>query len=171
MQTPPEGKNPMQHLRKAKDEGFTLIELLIVIIILGILAAIVVFAVGTTRSDSIKATCKTDVKSIQLAAEAYKTKNGAYPVKTTGAGGTSGQAKLTDGTVGGTLKGWPGGTSATNDDLVLAYSAGGADTDGTTYTIAVTGKNFSGATHTVTDLSPDSGTGSPTPVDTACTTN
>jgi len=164
----------MQHHRKAKDEGFTLIELLIVIIILGILAAIVVFAVGSTRSDSVKATCKTDVKSIQLAAEAYKTKNGAYPVDT-GSGGSlvTGQAKLSDATVGGTLKGWPGGTSSSNDDLVFAY-AGGAS--GATYTVTVSGKNFSGSTHVVTDSAPDSGTGTgsasnPYSVDQACTTN
>jgi len=161
----------MQHHRKAKDEGFTLIELLIVIIILGILAAIVVFAVGSTRSDSIKATCKTDVKSIQLAAEAYKTKNGAYPVTTTGSGGSTGQAKLSDATVGGTLKGWPGGTSST-DDLMFVYASSG----GTTYTVTVSGKNFSGSTHVVSDTSPDSGTGTntttdPYSVDQACTTS
>lgn len=158
----------MQHYRKAKDEGFTLIELLIVIIILGILAAIVVFAVGSTRGDSIKATCKTDVKSIQLAAEAYKTKNGAYPVKSgSGASAVSGQAKLTDPTVGGSLKSWPGGTS-TSDDIFLTYAAGSSDTDGTSYTIVIKGKNYPAAGNSVTDTSPDSGTGS---IDTACTTS
>jgi len=147
----------MQHQRKAKDEGFTLIELLIVIIILGILAAIVVFAVGSTRSDSVQATCKTDVKSIQLAAEAYKTKNGAYPVTTTGSGGSTGQAKLSDGSVGGTLKGWPGGTVGdANADLTFAYSSSA----GATYTIAIGGKNVSGS---VTDTSTD------TQISTACT--
>jgi prepilin-type N-terminal cleavage/methylation domain-containing protein len=65
---------------KRNEEGFTLIELLIVIIVLGILAAIVVFAVGTTRSDAVKSACKTDYKSIQLSAEAINTNNGSYPV-------------------------------------------------------------------------------------------
>ena len=41
---------------KRNEEGFTLIELLIVIIVLGILAAIVVFAVGSTKSDAAKST-------------------------------------------------------------------------------------------------------------------
>ncbi|MCA1842933.1 MAG: prepilin-type N-terminal cleavage/methylation domain-containing protein [Actinobacteria bacterium] len=64
---------------KRNEEGFTLIELLIVIIVLGILAAIVVFAVGSTRTDAVKSACKTDYKSIQLSAEAMNTRNGVYP--------------------------------------------------------------------------------------------
>lgn len=68
-----------KRLRSELDAGFTLIELLIVIVILGILAAIVVFAVGSTRGDAVANSCKTDVKSVELAAEAYYTKNGSYP--------------------------------------------------------------------------------------------
>lgn len=60
-------------------EGFTLIELLIVITILGILAAIVVFAVGTTTSDAKTNACQTDVKTVQTAVEAFKAQTGAYP--------------------------------------------------------------------------------------------
>src|SRR5205823_14133752 len=71
----------VEQLRKkrAEEGGFTLIELLIVIIILGILAAIVVFAVGNTRKDSVANSCKTDVKSVELSAEAVNTKAGSYP--------------------------------------------------------------------------------------------
>ena len=64
---------------KRNEEGFTLIELLIVIIVLGILAAIVVFAVSGTRKDAVASSCKTELKSIQLSAEAMNTKNGIYP--------------------------------------------------------------------------------------------
>jgi len=152
----------MHQLRKAKDEGFTLIELLIVIIILGILAAIVVFAVGSTRGDSLQATCKTDVKSIQLAAEAYKTKNGAYPVTTTGNGGSTGQAKLSDATVGGTLKGWPGGDPTdTSTDLAFVYASTGTP-DGSGYKITISGKNYGTGSHVVLDTDND------TTVTTAC---
>ncbi|MCU1624765.1 MAG: type pilus assembly protein PilA [Frankiales bacterium] len=63
---------------EGREAGFTLIELLIVIVILGILAAIVVFAVGSARDDSVKASCKADTKTINTASEAYKAKNGAY---------------------------------------------------------------------------------------------
>src|SRR4051794_29731616 len=65
-------------LEDGRQAGFTLIELLIVIVILGILAAIVVFAVGSARDDSVKASCKADVKTINTAEEAYKAKTGSY---------------------------------------------------------------------------------------------
>jgi type II secretion system protein G len=61
------------------DGGFTLIELLIVIVILGILAAIVVFAVGSATSDSKVSACKADKNNVDTALEAYKAKNGVYP--------------------------------------------------------------------------------------------
>src|SRR4051795_8580622 len=64
---------------KRSGQGFTLIELLIVIIVLGILAAIVVFAVGRTRHDSAVGSCKHDVRSVQTSAEAINIKTGAYP--------------------------------------------------------------------------------------------
>ena len=53
------------------DEGFTLIELLIVIVILGVLAGIVVFAVGGINDTSKVSACKADVKTIETASEAY----------------------------------------------------------------------------------------------------
>ena len=68
----------LQKLRPRKDEGFTLIELLIVIIVLGILVAIVLFSLGTFKSDSSLAACKADVKQIRTAETAYFAKNNAY---------------------------------------------------------------------------------------------
>ena len=70
-----------RRLPDTSHEGFTLIELLIVIVILGILAGIVVFAVGSAKSDSVSSSCKADVKSVNTAAEAYKATNGAYPIQ------------------------------------------------------------------------------------------
>ena len=61
------------------DEGFTLIELLIVIVILGILAAVVVFAVGGVTNNGTLAACKADVTSVTTAAEAYLAQNGQNP--------------------------------------------------------------------------------------------
>src|SRR3954454_4038146 len=72
----------MSSIRKARelrDEGFTLIELLIVIVVLGILAGIVVFGVGTFKSDSEAAAKAADCKTVSVAAEAYNAKTGAYP--------------------------------------------------------------------------------------------
>jgi prepilin-type N-terminal cleavage/methylation domain-containing protein len=58
--------------RLAKDQdGFTLIELLIVIVILGVLAGIVVFAVGGINDSSKTSACKADQKTVETASEAY----------------------------------------------------------------------------------------------------
>lgn len=65
---------------RANDDGFTLIELLIVVVILGVLAGIVVFAVSAFRTDGVAAACKSDVKSVEVASEAYYAKNAfTYP--------------------------------------------------------------------------------------------
>ena len=65
--------------RARGEEGFTLIELLIVIAILGILAGVVVFAVGGTTESAKKNSCKIDRQTIETAAEAFKADNGVYP--------------------------------------------------------------------------------------------
>ena len=64
---------------RRNEDGFTLIELLIVIVVLGILAGIVVFGVGTFRQDATAAACKADAKTVEVAAEAYNAKTGGYP--------------------------------------------------------------------------------------------
>jgi len=62
------------------ERGFTLVELLIVIVILGILAGIVVFAVGNLTSNAKTNACGTEKATISTALEAYKANTGAYPV-------------------------------------------------------------------------------------------
>jgi general secretion pathway protein G len=64
---------------RKNDAGFTLIELLIVIVILGILAAVVVFAVNGLSDRGKTAACQADKTTTQVAVEAYYAKNSGYP--------------------------------------------------------------------------------------------
>jgi prepilin-type N-terminal cleavage/methylation domain-containing protein len=64
---------------RKNDKGFTLTELLIVIVILGVLTGIVVFAVGAFSDRGVKAACSADKRQVQTAVEAYYAKNGSYP--------------------------------------------------------------------------------------------
>lgn len=56
-------------------KGFTLIELLVVIVILGILAAVVVFAVGGIQGRGQDSACEVEERSIKTAVEAYRAQN------------------------------------------------------------------------------------------------
>lgn len=56
---------------RREDRGFTLIELLIVIIILGVLAAIVVFSVRGITDKGEESACKTSKSIVATAYEAY----------------------------------------------------------------------------------------------------
>lgn len=133
-----------KRLSEAREGGFTLIELLIVIVILGILAAIVVFAIGSTRGDSLASSCKTNFKSIELSAEAIKTKKGKYPVYTWSSSSTDATNPLVAGAGSGSpvvpfnngavLKTYP----TAGNDYQLVYSA---SSPGDTFTITVQKRN------------------------------
>ena len=69
-----------QRIRTARENesGFTLIELLIVIVILGILAGIVVFAVGGITDRGKTSACKADKKTLEVAQAAHFAKTATY---------------------------------------------------------------------------------------------
>lgn len=67
------------HVEEKKDRGFTLVELLIVIVILGILATVTVFAVRGITDRGKAATCSADKKTLEVAVEAYWAQNGGNP--------------------------------------------------------------------------------------------
>jgi prepilin-type N-terminal cleavage/methylation domain-containing protein len=60
-------------------KGFTLVELLVVIVILGILAAVVVFAVGGSTDKAKTNSCKAEKNTVESAVEAYRASTGALP--------------------------------------------------------------------------------------------
>jgi len=67
------------HIEEGKqDKGFTLVELLIVIVILGILATVTVFAVTGITNKGKTSACQSDAKTIQTAEEAYSANSGVY---------------------------------------------------------------------------------------------
>ncbi len=88
---------------KKTETGFTLIELLIVIVVLGILAAVVVFALGSVTSKSGKAACSADAKTVETAIAAQDAQTGSYPA----AGTDTNALAITAGTVPTYLKSWP----------------------------------------------------------------
>jgi len=65
---------------KKSDRGFTLVELLIVIVILGILATVTVFAVRGITDKAQTNSCATEKRAIETAFEAYYVDNNqAWP--------------------------------------------------------------------------------------------
>jgi general secretion pathway protein G len=70
----------IRHIRDARarrrgeqlaESGFTLIELLVVIVVLGILAATVVFALSSVAGQSAQAACNSDAKTIETGVQTY----------------------------------------------------------------------------------------------------
>jgi len=64
--------------RPEAESGFTLVELLVVVVILGVLAAIVVFAVGGIADRGSNSAAKTDESYLQAAEEANFAKQSVY---------------------------------------------------------------------------------------------
>ena len=95
--------------RVSPEAGFTLIELLIVIVVLGILAAIVIFSLTGVSGQSQVAACNTDAKSVQTAVAAYDAQPGNAVSDFTGT--EAAQEALLQPTY---LHTWPSATTANN---------------------------------------------------------
>ena len=69
----------MRRSRALSTRGFTLVELLIVIVVLGILTGMVLFAIGTMKSSSAATACLADSRSVMESADSVFGHSGDYP--------------------------------------------------------------------------------------------
>lgn len=66
-------------LNKKLNRGFTIVELLIVIVVIGILAALVIVTYNGIQQKARDTERKTDINAIASHMEAYNAQNGRYP--------------------------------------------------------------------------------------------
>lgn len=120
---------------KESQKGFTIVELLIVIVVIGILAAIVIVAFNGVQARANTTAAKSAASTIQKKAEAYNAVNSAYPA-TIAAFATTNESKID----GGLSLGTP---SATNGKTTVQYqtcTGGGFRVNFWDYTSSATDK-------------------------------
>jgi len=67
---------------KHRQSGFTIVELLVVIVVIGILAAITIVSFNGVQNKANDVTVQSDLKNIAKQFELYKLDNGVYPAGT-----------------------------------------------------------------------------------------
>jgi general secretion pathway protein G len=73
-----------QRLRRAAQDGFTLIELMVVLVIIGVLAALIVPNVLDRAEDARVTAARTDVNNLMQALKLYKLDNQRFPTSEQG---------------------------------------------------------------------------------------
>ena len=71
--------SPLSQPRRLRSRGFTLIELMVVLLIIGVLAALIVPNVLNRADDARVTAAKTDVNNLMQALKLYKLDNQRYP--------------------------------------------------------------------------------------------
>lgn len=89
---------------RAGQRGFTLIEIMVVVVIMGILAALVVPKLMGRSDDARVTAARSDIGSLMTALKLYKLDNTRYPTSEQGL-----QALITKPTTGPEARGWKSG--------------------------------------------------------------
>lgn len=110
----------LNNIKKMQSErGFTIVELLIVIVVIGILAAIVIVAYQGVTNKANASAAKGNAESVQKVAEAYNADKSTYPAAVADLSTTGLTAKMPSGvTVDGTL---PTGTDNDKSGKHILY--------------------------------------------------
>ena len=112
-------------------KGFTLIELLIVVVIIGILAAIAIPKFANTKEKAYVAAMKSDLRNLVTAQEAYFSDNNSSYASSTGAMGTNYKSSsgVTVTISGVTNTGWSASSTHNSTAKTCAISVGGTATN------------------------------------------
>ncbi|MDG1837313.1 MAG: prepilin-type N-terminal cleavage/methylation domain-containing protein [Phycisphaerales bacterium] len=121
-----------RNIRRAAARGFTLIEILIVVVILGILAAIIIPQFTNAADDASISSARTQLQTMRSQVELYRAQLGNYPAAS---GGGVDWSVLTTADYLRSAPNWPTNFvevySAATGDLTLTLAAGHAyDIDG-----------------------------------------
>lgn len=134
--------HPVDHLRvgtrgrHASQDGFTLIELLLVILIIGILAAIAIPSFLNQRSKSYDAAAKSNIRTAETGMEVYSVDhNGAYPASVNTQSGSSDPLVADEPALSNPP--WVTGGSTATGYTLTARAVGPQASGGDTYTLTV----------------------------------
>lgn len=136
------------HMKRTHRQGFTLIEIMIVVVIMGILAAVVAAQISNTTRESQQLTLKSQVQSVRRAVELYKIQHDDQWPTASGAPTTAGVdwSLLTTVTTGGDGRQYgpylplaPGNSLVGNSTAFGTDAAAAWHMDGSTGLITATG--------------------------------